>query len=180
MKMKIKIYVANLHAHTCGKLIGEWIELPLSEEELEERIEQVIKAGGGEEFAIHDYEAPFKIAEYMNPHIVNEWAGRIDDLSYDDEVIEAVMNDYRSTVAALDKLESGDVRTWNDCGDMSDVAHAIYEETGQLKAIESAGLSSGYVDWEAIGRDMRIEGTFLKVGHDKYVEVIGWGAKAPH
>jgi len=172
--MEVRIYVANLAAYNAGRLVGEWIDLPLSNEELREKIQSILDAWNdgfspSEEWAIHDYEAPFEIGEYESPYKVNEWAEKLSSINEDEEVISAIFGGF-SIKEALEILENGEYRVYNDCNDMADVAYAWYEETGRLAEIENV-LPVSYVDWDAIGRDMELEGTFIYAGNGVYVEI---------
>jgi antirestriction protein len=173
--MEIRIYVANLAAYNAGRLVGEWIDLPLSEDELREKIQSILDAWNdgfspSEEYAIHDYEAPFSIDEYDSPYKVNEWAERLSNISEDEEVINAIINHFSTVEEAIETIENGEYRIYNDCNDMADVAYAWYEETGRLAEIEKV-ISPSYIDWDAIGRDLEIEGTFIYAGNSVYVEI---------
>lgn len=173
--MEMRIYIANLAAYTNGELVGEWVNLPCSNEELQEQIDSILEAwndgfGPSEEWAIHDYELPFKISEYTNPFKVNEWAEIINNSGIEEEVVKAILDNFPTVEDGLTIIENGEYRTWNDCIDMADVAYALYAETGQLAELEKV-ISSSYIDWEAIGRDLEIEGTFLKVNYDTFIEL---------
>jgi len=173
--MKIRIYVANLAAYNNGYLVGEWISLPLSEEELREKIQSILDAWNdgfspSEEYAIHDYEAPFSIDEYENPYKVNEWAETLSNISEDEEVINAIINHFSTVEEAIETIENGEYRVYNDCEDMGDVAYQMYEESGRLAEIEKV-ISPSYIDWDAIGKDMGLEGTFIYAGNGIYIEI---------
>jgi len=74
--MEIKIYLTNLAKYNQGTLIGKWLELPLTDEELEIEIREVL--GNDEAYFITDFEAPFKIDEYENLHKLNEFSWQLD------------------------------------------------------------------------------------------------------
>ena len=103
----IRIYIANLGKYNEGYLVGEWIDLPATEEELEELYVR-IKAGHYEEgeykvgyyengsfyeeVAIHDYESEIsglEIGEYDSIDRLNELAEELE--SKDVDVIEAII-----------------------------------------------------------------------------------------
>lgn len=67
-------------------------------------------------------------------------------------------------------LEYEDYRIWNNCSSMEDVAYEWYEETGQLAELEKH-INTSYIDWQRIGRDMEIEGTFIQLDNDTYLEI---------
>jgi hypothetical protein len=39
--MEIRIYVANLAKYNDGFLVGEWIDLPMDEDELEAKLDEI-------------------------------------------------------------------------------------------------------------------------------------------
>ncbi len=49
------IWIGSLHAYNCGSLIGEWTEAA-DLDQLQEAADRVVKRGGGEEFALMDFE----------------------------------------------------------------------------------------------------------------------------
>lgn len=169
--MNISIYVANLAAYNNGRLVGEWIDLPLEEEELKNRIQSILDAYPGEEYAILDYEAPFEIDEYDSPFRVNEWARTLSQINEDETVIKAIFDHTDSVEKALRILQNRNYRVYTNCNSMADVAYAYYEETGRLEEIERV-ISSSYIDWEKIGQYMEIEGKFYYLGEGKYLEII--------
>lgn len=63
-----------------------------------------------------------------------------------------------------------DIICYSDCDSMEDVAHYFVEETGQLGEIPSN--LQNYIDYQALGRDMEIEGNFLVTSHGIF-EYIG-------
>lgn len=163
--MEMRIYVANLAAYVGGHLVGEWIDLPKDEGELEEEIQAILDAwndgyGPSEEIAIHDYELPFKVGEYDNPYKINEACQRIEDSGVEECVLDAISDMYTDFESILDVVESQEYRIYWKCDDMSDVAYEFYEETGMMSDIPSH--LQNYIDWERVGRDMEIEGTFMR------------------
>jgi antirestriction protein len=184
----IRIYVANLAKYNAGELVGEWIDLPATDldETLDRisgrRIETVCDSCGhgeegesitgkceecgsegltertkeGDELAIHDYEAPFKIGEYDSIEELNELAERLEDV--DEDVFEAISKatDYAPS-QVIDIIDQGDYSLYY--GELSDVAAQMVDE-GLFGEIPKA--IANYIDYEAIGRDLR---------HDGYTEV---------
>ena len=60
---EMRVYIANLGKYNEGELVGDWFTPPVDYDEMAERI------GLNEyyeEYAIHDYELPFEIDEYVN------------------------------------------------------------------------------------------------------------------
>jgi hypothetical protein len=68
----MNIYVANLAKYNEGHLVGKWLALPMDADNMQKEIKLIL--GTDEEYAIHDYEAPFPISEYSNPFHLNQIA----------------------------------------------------------------------------------------------------------
>lgn len=143
MKANIKVYIANLGKYNEGELVGEWVDLPVTEAELE-AVYVRIKVGyfdedgeyvagyeedGSfyEEIAIHDYESNingFSIYEYENLDKLNELA---DDLYYKDlETIEAIIE---ATGCDLEEaIEKEEVHLYKNYS-LGDVAKEVIENS---------------------------------------------------
>lgn len=81
------IYLTNLKAYNEGLLVGAYLYLPFSEEELEEAYKAVYvgnefvnKYGKSyEEYFITDYDLPFDIGEYEFPQVIIEKYSELSD-----------------------------------------------------------------------------------------------------
>lgn len=151
--MEVKIYIANLAKYNEGKLVGEWLTLPLSREELEERIDEIL--GEDEEYAIHDYEAPFYISEYDNVYRINEHVAVM--ANHDCRVVIALCECMDNVEEVVRLLESGDYSVYFDVDNLCDVAAEMVDE-GYLGPIASS--ISSYIDYEKIARDLKIDGWY--------------------
>ncbi|NGY84933.1 antirestriction protein ArdA [Bacillus megaterium] len=170
----IKIYLANLGKYNEGFLVGEWFDLSEGHT-LEEMCEAIGVAPGTEyeEFAIHDYEAPFEISEYENVEELIELAERLESLQdYEVNAVCAIIDNGSAQTydEACDMVENGDVMFYHDCKNMGDVAAEIVEESGMLANAPSQ--LAMYFDYDAYGRDLDIEGTFLELDDEVYIQVL--------
>ena len=180
---KIEGFITNLGKYNEGELIGEWIEFPISDDELQVVLKEIgcyyVDDGGVEhnveyeEFFFTDWnnDIAFDFGEYPDLEEVNEFAERVEALDDDEqEYIELLMDGYTTDInTALKIIETDGFRIWNDCNDMSDVAYYYIEEARMLDNVPSA--IADYFDYKALGRDMAIEGTFLE-GNGYYLEVL--------
>lgn len=67
----MKIYLTNLTQYNRGRLVGEWVEFPCAEEELQDVMTRVLCIG--EEYFITDSDGiPFDVGEYDNPYEINQ------------------------------------------------------------------------------------------------------------
>lgn len=63
----MKIFLTNLGKYNEGELIGEWVELPVSKEELKKVFERIGINEEYEEYFITDYECDlYEVGEYEN------------------------------------------------------------------------------------------------------------------
>lgn len=168
----IKIYLTNLGKYNEGTLQGEWVDLPATEEEIEEVKERIGINEEYEEWFITDYETDIdglEIREYSDINELNELAETLEDMDDNDrEVIEAMLSEGYSLDDAIDKKD--DCIVYADCEDMEDVAREYVEETGLLNSIPE-NLQS-YFDFEAYGRDMSYEGQFVFTKNGNCVQIL--------
>lgn len=162
----LKINVTNLKKYNEGALVGEWVSLP--HEGLEEVLEKISNSGNDELF-ISDYETDInglKISEYEDILQLNEIAEEIEGM-YEDELIafQAYLEQYANNMEqALEEVRQGNYTIYYDCDDMSDVAYQVVNESGLLDGVPET--IKGYFDYEAYGRDIDIEGTFIQVDNN--------------
>lgn len=172
---EMKIALTNLGKYNEGILDYVWLDLPATEEEIEEAFKKI---GVGpepdengnyyEEFFITDYECEFyEVGEYESLEALNEIAETLDDLDdYDKEIVKALLNEGYTLEDAIDAAP--DCIVYADCDDMADVAYRMYEE-GLLGEIPDHLIN--YIDWEAYGRDLSYDGHWIAT-NDGYIEVI--------
>lgn len=172
-----KIYLTNLGKYNEGELIGEWVDLPATDDELEEVKNRIGISDEPdengiyyEEYFITDYENDYgyKVDEYEDLDILNQIAEQLEDL--DEEQKDAV-HAYTECVdddidRAVETVTNGDYRVYYDCDDMADVAYEVVQECGYLDQMPEN--LRNYFDYEAFGRDLDIEGTFTYYNGNYY------------
>lgn len=154
----IKIFVTNLGKYNEGQLIGEWLSLPATEEQIAATLDKIGIDEHYEEYFITDSESDFAdltIKEYSNIDELNELAERLTDLDECElealkAYLDAVDNDLD---AALDCIEGGDYCFYPNM-DIEDVAAELVEE-GYFGEIPKS--IAYYIDYEAIARDLSID-----------------------
>lgn len=161
-KMSIFIGAVLYPAH------GQWVDLPTTEEELGEAIQNA-QTADCEEVIISDSEG-INCNEYSNIFEVNERAEEIDNLDdYEQEILEALTDEGYNFEEALNIVTQGDYMYYDDCYNMTDVAMQYIEETGLLHYVPEH--LQNYFDYEAYGRDMSFEGEFIAIDIG-YIEVL--------
>ena len=167
----IRIYLTNLGKYNEGELVGKWVDLPTTNG-FEEHLEEIGINEEYEEWFITDYETDItglKVGEYDSIEDLNELAETLEDLDeYEREIVEAMISEGYDLEEALEKKD--DCMIYHDCNDMTDVAEQYAEETGLLDSIPEN--LRYYFDFEAYGRDMGIEGTFVFTNNGNCVRIL--------
>lgn len=169
----MNIYLTNLGKYNEGELVGEWVQLPISDEELQEVFKRIGINEKYEEYFITDYECDFyEIGEYESISTLNEMAEKFDNLDEEQEqVVKVLMSECGYDLDdAIEKAESGDYRFYTDCNDMTNVAYAVVEECGYLDNVPEN--VARYFDYEAFGRDLGIEGSFHFLDNGDCLEIF--------
>lgn len=169
----MNIYLTNLGKYNEGELIGEWVELPVSHEELQKVFERIGINEEYEEYFITDYECDFyEVGEYESLDALNEIAERIEELGEEEsEVVKVLMSELGYTLdEAIDKVNNGDYRIYSDCDDMTDIAYQVVEECGYLNNVPDN--VARYFDYESFGRDLGIEGTYIFTDDNNAIEIF--------
>lgn len=161
-----RIYLTNLGKYNEGYLIGRWIDLPCSGEDLETVLKEIgIDGENYQEYFITDYENDFdiEVEEYDAISKLNELAKKLEELEdYEIKIFRAYMYQGYNVEYALDHLD--DACIYYNCDSMTDVAEQYCEECGILDSIPEN--LRYYFDFETYGRDMSFEGTFVFIDND--------------
>lgn len=152
-----KGYITNLGKYNEGYLIGRWIDFPISEEDLDEVLQQIGINEEYEEFFFTDWEDDFgmELGEYENIDDLNELAEELQNLdSYDLEKFEALMEAEGYTAReALDRMDDA---VFYSGMELIDVAEEIVNDCYGFKNVDE--IFFRYFDYEAFARDLRFDG----------------------
>lgn len=168
----MKIFLTNLGKYNEGELIGEWVELPVSQEELQKVFERIGINEEYEEYFITDYECDlYEVGEYENLDTLNEIAERIEELDEEEsKVVKALMSDLGYTLdEAIGKVNSGDYMIYHDCNNMTDVAYQVVEECADLDNVHDD--VARYFDYESFGRELEIKGIYIFLDGSEVIEI---------
>lgn len=168
----MKIFLTNLGKYNEGELIGEWVELPASNEELKKVFERIGINEEYEEYFITDYECDlYEVGEYENIDKLNDIAERIKELDEEkSKVVKALIQKLDYTLyEAIDKVNSGDYMIYNDCENMTDVAYQVVEECGYLENVPDN--VARYFDYESFGMELEIEGNYIFLDGSEVIEI---------
>ncbi len=171
-----RAYITNLGKYSEGELAGMWLEFPATKEDVQQTLKEIgIDGKRYEEIFITDYDIEVegisdRLGEYENIDELNYLATRLDELSeWDKETYEAalVSGEYSGTIQDLINLTDS-----LDCFDYLPGIHDDWDignfwvESGVFDT-KSMGQLSNYIDFERLGRDIRLEegGSFTDKGY---------------
>lgn len=157
--MEVKVYIANLGKYNEGVLQGAWFALPVDFDFVAEKIGLNNEY---EEYAIHDFESPVDIPEYISIDELNDMYNKLCEIE-EHGVVESDIKPLISEMGGLDELYNNleDVIS-HGCISLEDYAYEYLEECLSARGIESWILN--YIDYEKYARDLRIEGHFVECG----------------
>jgi len=164
----MRVYITDLEAYNSGHLVGAWYELPMNEDLLAESIENELQKGKSicnsthhhEEYFITDYECDYmEIDEYESLTKLNEIAQKMDSLEMQERTAVKLMLENYIVNSIDEAIENIDNLICTGEDKMEDVAYNYIEESGTLQGITES--LQGYFDYEALGRDMEIEGNYF-------------------
>ena len=156
---EMRVYIANLGKYNEGKLVGEWFTPPLDFDEVNERIGLNSEY---EECAIHAYECPVEMDEYMSIDEVNNMYYQLEEIegSHVENVVNELLGNWFSDLEEL--VSSKDDIYQYHCDSFEELAEQFADE-GLLGEIPDS--LRNYIDFEALGRDLEINGNFLLTNH---------------
>lgn len=173
----LNVFITNLGKYNEGELIGEWISLPSTYEEINACFKRIgIDGLKYEEYFLTDYESSINdlikyINEYSNLDELNYLATKIESLTSDELMhYEAIveMGDNVSSVKDLinltDNLEC--YAYLPDIDNSYDLGYYWIEESGCYD-LTSLGNITNYLDYDKLGNDILLEqgGYFASQGY---------------
>lgn len=172
--------LTNLGKYNDGKLDYVWVSFPCDEDDFKESLKEIGIGDGSvyEEWFFSDWDTDYAwvdlngLGEYMSLDEVNEYAealqGIVDDGN--EEEFKAAMEYSGDFHAALDLVETGSVTKISD----ESLSNRMDEEIGSyyMDSMGFDGMSNieEYFDYEAYGRDIRIEYYPVKAGDPETAE----------
>lgn len=175
----MKVYISDLASYNNGNLVGEWVSLPLAENDLQSKINSILELGSEvdgyaeahEEYFITDFECDYyDVDEYENISKLNEIAESMEGLNdYERKAVKFLLDNYlvNSFEEALEKYD--DVIIYEDMT-MEDIAYDFVNECYNLDNMPS--LVANNIDYEKIARELEMDGRYFVEG-EMIFEYIG-------
>ena len=157
----ICIYLTNLGKYVEGCLIGQWVQLPIPEDKLNEVLERIGINEEYEEYFITDSEAEIpnlEINQYASLGELNQLAAKLDELTeYDSKKLSAILEWEAQTsvsgiIEIIENIDSYDLLTDID----SDEALGEYFAIDCQMFFAVPENLRYYIDYEKYGRDLRL------------------------
>jgi len=151
--MEISVFIQNLAKYNEGSIVGDWVTLPVSDEELRAVTKKIL--GDDEELEIADYSLEGISLEDVHNYTLtdlNELAALLEDLDEETDLpkVRYLLQVGENLVDALDSYE--DVQFYQE-DSLSDLAYQFYKD-GSYTAEDLAP----YVDWDSFGDSLSNEG----------------------
>lgn len=175
VRERIAIYLTNLGRYNEGCLLGEWVKLPVSKDELQDVLDRIGINEQYEEVFISDYESLFSnlhISEYSSIQELNELAEKIDglaDCDYDKlgAVLECESNmSIAEILEIIEDLDSFDLLTEVDT---DEALGEYYADVGCIFAGIPDHIQR-YFDFSAFGRDIRLESNIIMTSYGAVID----------
>lgn len=154
--MTLRAYITNLSKYNDGELVGQWVDFPCDEDDFEEILEEIGIDEYHEEWFVTDYDCELdglasELGEYPGFDELNRVAEALEAWD-DDGLAEAVVDIW----GIDDLLETTPddylyFKAWND----EDIGYYFAEELEYLSEVPDN--LKFYFDYEAYGRDIRLE-----------------------
>ena len=152
-----RIYVACLAAYNNGCLHGRWIDAT-TPDEIMDAVRAMLAASpepGAEEWAIHDYEGfeGASLSEYASLETVCALADFIEEHGeLGGKLLEHFGDDLAEARAAFEEY-AGEFRS------AADFVEELHDDTGT----QIPDSLRYYIDWEALARDMTLNGEIIAI-----------------
>lgn len=161
--MSMEIYLTNLGKYVEGCLMGQWVKLPVPADKLADILVRIGVNEEYEEFFITDYETSFYglrdvLSEYESIDMLNELAEMLDELSEEDEdKLNAIMEcrNFKNIFDIMEQIQNLD--NFDLLPDVDDDTALGYYYVDELGCFEIPNNIRNYFDYEAFGRDIRLE-----------------------
>jgi len=159
MSEEVRVYVADLAAYNNGFLHGVWIDATLDPDEMQEQVNEMLKATPldeeAEEYAIHDFEGfgAYRVSEYEGLESVHKVACFLEEFGdVAGDVLAHFGDNLEDARKALEENYSGCYSS------LADYAEELTTDTSEVPE-----HLAYYIDYDRMGRDMELSGDVFTV-----------------
>ncbi|MCL2359830.1 antirestriction protein ArdA [Candidatus Bathycorpusculum sp.] len=184
---QLRVYIANLGRYNQGELVGGWINLPASNQEIQTFLTEVVGLDEQhEEYSVQDYESIFSLEEYVNIYDLNLLAVKLEGMLEGERTVAAyycMSNGIRHIIDVVNVCEQLSDLVYTQlediCGGSREerLGYLIARETGLEAELEQVQLSNGisatdYFDYERYGRDIALSDGYF-AAEDLFIHYTG-------
>lgn len=171
----VRIYLTNLRKYNEGYIIGRWVQLPISDEEIAEVLKDIGINEEYKEYFISDFECDvlgMHINEYSSIDELNEMADELYDMDEEEvKICSTIMKNENCTLdEAIEQKDNRLIITLNKNESNIDInlAYSYIEKIyGDVINIDKATLVR-YFDFERFGEDLKMN---FNIDDDKTIAV---------
>ena len=179
----LSAFITNLGKYTEGELVGKWVDFPITNGELQEVLQEIgIDGIRYEEIFFTDYESDIDglsacLGEYESIRLLNCLATKIEESDCDTDELAALI-EYGEYTGSIEELLTLVDNTdcyliYHHIQDDSHLGYNLIEEMRLLQEWKVSGNPlSNYIDYEAYGRDVRLEQGGVLTENGYYVALI--------
>lgn len=172
----LSAFITNLGKYNEGKLIGKWLDFPTTQGEINKTLQEIgVDGVRYEEFFITDYESNISgltesLGEYESLYALNYLAEKIQDMDLSVEELEALLDvgEYTGSIEEVVSLidNTDCFLVYSQVENDYDLGYLYAHELGLLDELKGSTLVR-YFDYEAYGRDIRLEegGVYTQNGY---------------
>jgi hypothetical protein len=163
--VNIRVWLGHLGSYNSGSLLGRWIDLPKSDEEMNEIYNELMaqaarKGEYGDEFDVFDLEVNihgvYKDLSRLGLRELNELAERLESMKdYEVEALSLVMQVVDTVPEAIQAIDEGKCLILSDVENLEDLGRRHVEEFNSLEIPEALEF---YINYEAYGRQLDLTG----------------------
>lgn len=176
--MDMTIYITDLGAYNQGYLIGEHISLPMDEDDLKSKIDEILSIGAkacgnteNEEIFITDYDCDFmEIGEYDDPYKLNEIAKKMEQMNDHFKKMTKFLLSNNLVSNLNQAIEEAENVIIHENSTMEDIAYEFVNECYDIDSL--APIIANAIDYQKIGAELQMDGRYFEVDGDIY-EYLG-------
>jgi len=165
----VRIALTNLGKYNEGSLVFKWLDLPYTDEDLQETLKAIGINEEYEEYFISDTDSDITgltIGEYDDIEELNDLITDYDNLDEWDRgkiaaIIESDSISLKEAMECVDEIE-----LIPDVDNERDLGYYYVEDSG-IYDTKSLGPLANYIDYESFGRDIQLDkaGSFTSYGY---------------
>ena len=156
--VNFSVFVENGSVYRGGGMLGTWLNLPMTDDELESKFAEIGIAYHedlvlNKDYVITDFEnnIDYEVGDYEPIGLLNDLASRLENVQCMEWLTAYMDETGESLDEAVDRYKNNSV--WYDGMTLEEVAEEVADETENLSE-----FARRYFDYEALAHDLRIDG----------------------